>query len=127
MAYSNPQYPAAPQVGPPYGAPYGALAPVDPGRGLGIAGLVCSILGLFTFGGLSIIGLILSIIARKRSREAGFTNGLANAGLWIAIASLILGVILGAVVGCSLWQVMSQCNDLGPGEHVVNGVTITCG
>ena len=76
--------------------PYQAPAPVpnfnqtvvptadDPGKTLGIIGLV------FAFVGLQLIGLILSIIGHNKSRAAGFKNGLAVAGIWAN--SIIIGL-----------------------------------
>ncbi len=58
----------------------------DPGKTLGIVGLVLAIV-------LPLIGLIVSIIARKKSREAGFDNGLAKAGIIVGIILLVLGII----------------------------------
>ncbi len=57
----------------------------DPGRTLGIVGLVLS------FGGL--IGLILSVVAFKQSKQAGFTNGLAKAGIVVGSIMTALSVI----------------------------------
>lgn len=71
---------------PAYGtAPYGAPAE-DPGKTLGIIGLVLC----FVF---SLAGLIVSIIAKKKSTEAGFTNTPANVGVILGWIFTILGVI----------------------------------
>ena len=60
--------------------------PVRETNGLGIAGFICSLLGLFTVGLLCPIGLLLSLIALGR-RPKGF-----------AIAGVILG-LLGSCLG----------------------------
>ncbi len=64
-----------------------APAPSDPGRTLGIVGLI---LAFFC----SLVGLILSIIAYRQSQQAGFKNNIAMAGIIVGAASLALGLIL---------------------------------
>lgn len=95
----------------------------NPGKGLAIVGLVLSFLPF-----LQLVGLIVSIIAKGKSKKAGFKNGFATAGIIISILGL---VITGAVIAASaagIGAVASQCAELGSGEHVLdNGVTITCG
>jgi len=65
-------------------------AAVDDGKTLGIVGLVLA----FVF---PIAGLIVSIIARNKSKAAGVENGLAKAGLILSIIFLVLGVIIAIV------------------------------
>lgn len=95
-----------------YGAPQGPMKPKDPGQGFSIAGMVCGIVGLvlcWAYGiGIipSVVGLVLSVVGRKKSIEAGFNNsGMATAGLVCACISLGLSVLVGlscaACVGCS--------------------------
>jgi hypothetical protein len=55
----------------------------DPGKTLGIVGLVLAILA-------PVIGIIVSAIARSQSQKAGFQNQFAKIGL-------IVGIILTAV------------------------------
>jgi Ca2+/H+ antiporter len=64
-----------------------APAPRDPGRTLGIVGLI---LAFFC----SLIGLIISIIAYRQSQQAGYKNNIAMAGIIVGTISLVLGVIL---------------------------------
>lgn len=59
----------------------------DPGHGLGIASLVCSLLGI------SLVGLILGIIAMKKSKEVGRSNGLALAGVIISSIGMVLSIL----------------------------------
>lgn len=76
----------APYGQPAYGgAPYGAPAE-DPGKTLGIIGLVLSIL-------VPIAGLIVSIIAKKKSEAANFVNTPAKVGVILGWIFTILGVI----------------------------------
>ncbi|WP_159616541.1 DUF4190 domain-containing protein [Arthrobacter zhaoguopingii] len=90
----------------------------NPGRSLGIAGFVLSILGP-----LSVIGLILSIIAFLQSRRAGMRNGFALAGTIIGAALTVAGVTLLTVGITSLIQ---TCAELGNGVHERTGITYTC-
>ena len=59
----------------------------DPGKTLGIVGLVLAIVA-------PLIGLIVSIIARNKSKQAGFQNGLAKAGIIVSIILMVLYVII---------------------------------
>lgn len=68
---------------------YGQAVPAqDPGRTLGIVGLVCSVL-------CSIVGLVVSIIALNKSKAAGYNNQLAKAGIVVSIVMMVLGAIAG--------------------------------
>ncbi|MBA8793783.1 hypothetical protein FHX74_001388 [Friedmanniella endophytica] len=69
-------------------APY-AAAQQDPGRTLGIVGLVLSIVA-------NVVGLIVSIVAYKQSKNAGFENGVAKAG--IIVGAITTGLTVIAVV-----------------------------
>lgn len=64
-----------------------AMAASNPGQGLGIASLVCSLVGI------SLPALILGIIGLKKSKEAGMSNGMALAGIIISSIGLVLGVL----------------------------------
>lgn len=64
----------------------GAVPDTYPGKGMGIAGFVLA------FTGTQLIGLILSIIAYKKSKAAGVKNSLAFAG--IILNSIILGLAI---------------------------------
>ncbi|PZR54961.1 hypothetical protein DNL40_00745 [Xylanimonas oleitrophica] len=111
---------------PPYGQqPYpagpGQAAPADPGRGLGIAGFVLALLGPLT-----VVGLVVSIVALIRSRKAGRGNGFAVAGIVLgAIGTVLLAVAAFAFV-VGLNQYTEMCNDLGPGTHQVDGISVYC-
>lgn len=133
---SDPQHPSEPQgypqgpppqqgyqQGPPpqqgYQQPYGAGPAEDPGRTLGIIGLVLS---FFT----AVIGLIISIVALRKSKKAGFKNTPALIGIIVGILSTVVALIIGIVSVIAVTAVLSQCAELGPGVHEVNGTTITC-
>jgi len=89
---------------------------VDPGRTLGIVGLVLAFL-------MAPVGLVVSIIAYRKSKAAGFRAGLPLVGIIVAAIFLLIGI---AVIGLG-FHLFNTCASLGPGMHVVNGVTWTCG
>jgi hypothetical protein len=105
---------------PGYGPPAGASSGDFPGKTLGIVGLVLS---FFT----TIIGLVISIVALRQSKKAGFKNTPALIGVIIGIVTTVLALIFGAIAVAGLIALLSQCAQLGPGVHTVNGVTVTCG
>lgn len=83
---------------------------VDPGKGLGTVAMILGIAGLVmslvTFccgyagavsSPLCIVGLILSIVAKKKSASAGFNNGAANIALILSILGLVAGVLIGVL------------------------------
>lgn len=92
---------------------------VNPGHGMGIAGLVLAFL-------VPIVGLILSIVATNKSKKAGMKNGVALAGIIIGSINLVVGLIIGFVLVLGIGKVASVCSDEGPGTHYVDGVTYTC-
>jgi len=76
-------YQAAPQQAP--------MAPADyPGKTLGLVGLILSIVASF-------VGLIISIIAFRQSKAAGYPNGLAKAGIIVGIITTVLGIVFSII------------------------------
>jgi hypothetical protein len=75
----------------------------------------------------SIVGLIVSIIARRQAARAGTTSKLATAGIVVSIVRLVLDLVAIGIVVAVLVGVAQTCADLGPGTHVRDGVTYTCG
>lgn len=124
-----PQYgaPQAPQYGAPQaGAPSYSAPGQDPGKTMGIVGLVLSFLGC-----LSIVGLILSIVAFNKSKKAGYKNGLALAGIIVGAIVLVLTIIGSIVffstVGAVTQEVLDACSGVPSGTVVeVRGETVTC-
>lgn len=106
-----PQPPQQPYTMPP--------ATEDPGKTLGIIGLILS---FFT----ALIGMIVSIIAFRMSKKAGFKNTPALIGIIIGAIGTLIGVIIAIAVLVGLSQLNAQCQQLGSGQHEVNGVTVTC-
>lgn len=103
----------------PYGSSRAAAA-LDPGRTLGIVGLVLSFV-------VALVGLVVSAIALRTSRRAGFRNGFALTGVVVGGLVTLIWVVVIAVGGVALGGVAAACSDLGPGTHTVDGVTYTCG
>ncbi|MCL4211241.1 MAG: type II secretion system protein GspG [Phycisphaeraceae bacterium] len=82
----------------PYGPP-AAYAP--PSNGLGVAAFVCSLIGLFTGGLLSPIGLILGLVALGRP-----PRGLAIAGVVLGFLGTCGGLILFLIFGAALLAIL---------------------
>jgi hypothetical protein len=78
-----------------------------PGRGLTIAAFVCAILGIFSYGIFSVIGLVLAYVARGQMQRAGMMpDGLNRWAMWISAGSLILGVLNWFLWGCTILPFM---------------------
>ena len=81
---------------------YGAGAPAeDPGKTLGIVGLVFAILA-------PVVGIIISAIARSKSKAAGFDNQLAKWGLIIGIILTVVYIVAGIAMGAAWFSLMSS-------------------
>lgn len=92
----------------------------DPGHTMGIVGLVLAIF-------MPLIGLVVSIIARSKSKKAGHKNGLALAGIIVSIISLIVSIAVAALIVVGITKTVLFCNENGAGTHTTDsGATITC-
>ena len=123
MTQTPPPYEPAPGQGPgpePSGTYYQQPAAEDPGKTLGIVGLILS---FFT----AVIGLIVSAIALSKSKKAGFKNTPALVGVIIGAIGTVFAVILIIVAVSAAVALGQRCAELGPGVHQEGGVTITCG
>lgn len=100
--------------------PQPPMGPMNDGKGMSIAALVCGILGII--GGfipivsyfttiLAILGLIFGVIGRKKSTLAyGKASGIATAGLVlgvIGVAFAVLGLL------CSIICTAALCSAAG--------------
>ena len=106
--YTQPAQPAQPVYAQPaqpvYAQPngYTTAAPVkEEGKGLAIGSLVCSILSFFCCGILSIVGIILGAVAKKK----GYKGGMATAG--IVVGAIYTGILVITAT------VMAICDLLG--------------
>lgn len=101
------------------------MAPVeptadDPGRTMGVVGIVLAFL-------LPLIGLVVSIKANLKSKKAGHKNSLARAGIVIATIMTILSLVFAAYFVLTVNKTIKFCNENGPGIHTTeDGLTITC-
>ncbi len=116
----------APQA-PQYGQAPGTSSPGEnPGKTMGIIGLVLSFLGC-----LSVVGIILSIVALNRSKKAGYGNGVAVAGIVVG-AIVLIGTIVGSIllfgfVGEVGQELVDACEGLPAGTVVeIRGESVTC-
>ncbi|MFP7761912.1 DUF4190 domain-containing protein [Marisediminicola sp. LYQ134] len=96
----------------------------DPGKTLGIVGLVLA----FVF---TLAGLIVSIIAARKSKAAGFKNTPAKVGIILSIVFLVLGVIffvLALTAGFFAFDALAEaCEGLPAGQYeTVDGQEVTC-
>ena len=97
-----PQPPATPAPTPPA---------ASQGNGLAVAGMVLGIIGLAggcLYGiGLApaIVGLILSIMGKKKAKQTGVGGGMATAGIVCSVIALALAavVLIGLIVGFSIF------------------------
>ncbi|HUK77679.1 MAG TPA: hypothetical protein VL117_08785, partial [Thermoleophilia bacterium] len=63
----------------------------------GLAGFVCSVLGL-SFPLVGTVGLILSIIGYRRAKRFGMASGLSIAGIVIGAVTTVLGIAVVVVI-----------------------------
>lgn len=119
--YATPAYTPAPSFGAQGTGydPYASAAPA-PAKGLSIAGII---VGIF----IPLVGLILSIVAFVKRKRAGASLGLPITGIIVSAVFLVIhGIITANIVSLAI-QLAQACQILGPGVHVVDGITYTCG
>lgn len=88
---------------------------------LAVTGLVLALFPVF-----DVAGLVLSIIASRRSRHDGGPRGLALAGIITASVTIVLFTVAAVLLGTLFSGLFATCAELGEGVHVVDGVTYTC-
>lgn len=94
----------------------------DPGRTLAIAGLILAVF-------LNVIGLVVSIVARRKSKNAGFENGLATAGIIVGSITTMGAIIsIVAIIGFAgaTAQVYQQCKGHPNQPVIVKGQSVSC-
>jgi prepilin-type processing-associated H-X9-DG protein len=93
--------------------PYAAPMQGQQSNGLALAGLICSIAGLFTCGLAGIAGLICSILGLKKSNEIGTGRGMAIAGIVIGAFSLLfVPALLASIMLPSLARAREKANEV---------------
>ena len=126
--YGQQGYPGGSQSG-PYGYP-GAYQPPaqQPGKTMGIVGLILSCLFFIPFA--SLVGVILSIVAFVQSRKAKMSNGPALAGIIIGgvvfVLTLVVTILLFVFAVDQVGTLIEICEDRGPGTHFVDGEVYEC-
>jgi len=78
----------------------------DPGKTLGIIGLILS------FIGMSVVGLVLCIIGYKKSKAVGMKNTIALVGIWLNAISMVVVIfgIIAAIVIVSYAGLAAKAN-----------------
>lgn len=89
----------------------------NPGRTLGIIGLILAIF-------LAPIGLIVSIVALVKSRKAGMRNGLALAGIIVGALLTILWTVLIIVIASFATDLAQQIIQACEGQPTGTPVTV---
>lgn len=111
QALSQPQQfspsppPIAPAVYPTPSTPLGQNGE-DPGKKLAVLGNVLSVAVFF-----APIGLVVSLIARKKSKDAGYPTRLANIGIFINAALIVVAVGMIAAFFAVLSPILSLDDD----------------
>jgi hypothetical protein len=80
----------------------------DPGKGLNIASMVLGIISLllmFWAWGIgvipAVIGLVLGVVGKGKSREVGAPTGMATAGIVCSIVALVTNIAVTIIcLGC---------------------------
>lgn len=63
----------------------------------------------------------------RQVQASRFRNAAARAGIVIGALATIGLITAGVMAGVAAKNLVDTCRDLGPGQHVVHGVTYTCG
>lgn len=95
----------------------------NPGRTLGIVGLVLA----FFF---TIVGAIIGIVALNRSKKAGYKNGPALAAIIVGFVLFVILIIIVIVAAVSFAgianELLLQCEGLSGQQVTIGGQTVTC-
>jgi len=108
--------PQAPEAPAPAPAPAGPGP--NPGKGLSIAGMVLGIVAVvvscifYVSIPCAVVGLILSIMGKKKSKAANAPTGAATAGIVLSIIGLVLGVIVGIFFGAAIIAAIKGTSEL---------------
>ena len=94
---------AQPQPAQPQPHPMYPVAPVVPGKGMGVASLVLGIISLVLFCFLPVsmpcglIAIILGAVGMMKAKQAGMSNGTATAGLVCGCIAIGLALLLSLI------------------------------
>ena len=117
----------------PYGQQNGSPAPVNPGKTLGIVGLVLGVVGFVVLFLGPIAGLIVSIIGLTKSKKAGQKNGFALAGIIVSAVALLANIVavivlvsFAATFGGTALELLEHCEANPTGTVEFQGQQISC-
>ncbi|PID53737.1 MAG: hypothetical protein CSA58_02065 [Micrococcales bacterium] len=85
-----------------------------------------SIVGLVLAVIMAPVGLVVSYLAHRKSKQAGFSNTLAKVGMAVGGILSTVFLIVAIVVSVTLYNVWQTCQELGPGVHQRGDVIYTC-
>lgn len=88
----------------------------DPGKKLGIAGLVLAFL-------VPIAGIVVSVVARNKSKKSGFDNKLALGGLVASIITTIVSVIIGIFLAFTVVAMVNGDFIVGKWDQTAAGLS----
>lgn len=117
----------------PYAEQNGLPPAENPGKTLGIVGLVLGVVGFLILFLAPIAGLIVSIIGLNKSKRAGHKNGLAVAGIIVSSVALIANIItvivsisIAATFGGAALELVEQCEANPTGTVEYQGQQFNC-
>lgn len=116
-------YPQAPAPA-PYGqqpGQYGAPA-ADPGKTMAIIAII------LPFVGFGLVGLILGLVAKSKSKKAGYKNTLALVAIIISAVAIVVSIIVGIWAITYFMEVAEQvqaCVD-GADTVTISGQVVDC-
>ena len=91
----------------------------DPGKSLGIAGMICGIIGIIfsIFLApvgivLAIVGIVLGALGMKKQSAVGRPAGMAIAGLVCGLVALPIALICTACVWCPAYRAVNAGLDI---------------
>lgn len=121
-------YPGYGQQPSPYGYPNYQAPATNPGKTMGIVGLILSCLFFIPFA--SVVGVILSIVGFVQSRKAKLSNGPALAGIIVGAVVFVLTLLMTIAVfvfaADAAMTIVEACEANGPGEVYIDGEFIEC-
>ncbi|CAN5412523.1 hypothetical protein BH10ACT7_BH10ACT7_08490 [soil metagenome] len=119
----TPNISTAPPAAPGYSSSATYNSEVSTARIVGIVSLILA----FTF---PVVGIVFGAIGLRIQNRLGLPGGLSMIGLILSIVFTIVSIaVIIAVVGFSVGiftNVFEVCQELGPGIHVKDGVTYEC-
>ena len=117
----------------PYGGAQPGSTPQNPGKNLGIIGLVLGIIGFVVAFIAPIAGVIVSILGLNKSKQAGQKNGLAMAGLIVSIVAFIANILFTVAIiglfttfGGAAMDIFEQCQANPNGVVEFQGQQVPC-